>query len=88
MTSSQAIAAVWTFIILLFLWLMQSLAQGITATWGPIKIGPTLIYMSPLGHFSSFAEGLIHVKDLVYFLSFTIFTLFLTHRVVESNRWR
>ena len=88
MTSSQAIAAVWTFIALLFLWLLQSLGQGITAAWGPIQWGPTLVYISPLGHFNSFSEGLIHVKDVVYFLSFTIFCLFLTHRVVESNRWR
>jgi len=87
-TSSQAIAAVWTFIALLFLWLLQSLGQGVTATTGPIQWGPTLVYLSPLGHFNSFAEGLVHIKDIVYFLTFTGFTLFLTHRVVESNRWR
>src|SRR4051812_45760989 len=33
MTSSQAIAAVWTFIVLLLLWLLQSLGQGVTASW-------------------------------------------------------
>lgn len=86
--SSQAIAAVWTFIALLLLWLLQSLGQGVTASLGPIQIGPTLVYLSPLGHFNSFNEGLIQVKDVVYFLSFTGFMLFLTHRVVESNRWR
>lgn len=88
LASSQAIAAVWTFIVLLLLWLLQSLGQGVTAAWGPIEIGPTLIYLSPLGHFNSFNEGLIQVKDVVYFLTFIGFTLFLTHRVVESNRWR
>lgn len=88
MTSSQAIAAIWTFIALLLLWLLQSLGQGITASVGPIQVGPTLVYISPLGHFNSFAEGLIHVKDVVYFISFTSLMLFLTHRIVESNRWR
>ena len=88
MTSSQAIAAVWTFIALLMLWLLQSIGQGIATKWGPIEWGPTLVYISPLGHFSSFAEGLVHVKDLLYFVSATAFILFLTHRVVESNRWR
>lgn len=87
-TASQAIAAVFTFIVLILLWLLQSLGQGMTAKWGPIEWGPTLSYISPLGHFSSFAEGLIHIKDVVYFISFTAFILFLTHRVVESNRWR
>ena len=88
MTSSQAIAAIWTFIALLFLWLLQTLGNGISASLGPIQWGPTLVYISPLGHFNSFTEGLVHVKDIVYFVSFTLFTLFLTHRVVESNRWR
>jgi ABC-2 type transport system permease protein len=92
MTSSQAIAAVWTFIMLLFLWLLQSLAQGMTAKtelfFATIEWGPTLTYLSPLSHFNSFAEGLVHVKDIVYFVTFAGFILFLTHRVVESNRWR
>lgn len=88
MTSSQAIAAVWTFIALLLLWLLQSLGQGITAKTGFIEWGPLLVFLSPLGHFNSFSEGLIHVKDIVYFLSFTLITLYFTHCVVESNRWR
>lgn len=88
MTSSQAIAAVWTFIALLLLWLLQSLGQGITAKTGFVEWGPLLVFLSPLGHFNSFSEGLIHVKDIVYFLSFTLVTLYFTHCVVESNRWR
>lgn len=87
-SSSQAIAAIWSFIALLVLWLLQSVGQRITATTGPIEWGPVLVYLSPLGHFNSFAEGLVHVKDAVYFITFTAFALFLTHRVVESNRWR
>ncbi|NBX92658.1 MAG: hypothetical protein EBQ85_05425 [Proteobacteria bacterium] len=88
MTSSQAIAAIWTFIVLLLLWLLQSLGQGISAKTGFIEWGPLLVYLSPLGHFNSFSEGLIHLKDLVYFLSFTLLTLYFTYCVVESNRWR
>jgi ABC-2 type transport system permease protein len=88
MTSSQAIAAVWTFIALLLLWLMQSLGQGITLETGPIHWGPLLVYISPLGHFNGFAEGVIQIKDIVYFCSFIALMLFLTYRVVESNRWR
>ena len=88
MTSSQAIAAVWTFIALLLLWLLQSLGQGVTAATGAIKWGPVMVNISPLGHFTNFAEGAIHVKDVVYFITFIGLMLFLTHRVVESNRWR
>jgi ABC-2 type transport system permease protein len=88
LASSQAIAAVSTFILLLFLWLLQSLGQGLSVTWGPLEVGPALVFLSPLGHFNSFNEGLIQLKDVVYFVTFIGFTLFLTHRVVESNRWR
>lgn len=88
LTSSQAIAAVWTFIVLLLLWLLQSLGQGLTAKTGPIEWGPLLVYLSPLAHFTSFAQGLVQIKDVVYFVTFTLFMLFLTQRVVESNRWR
>lgn len=87
-TNSQAIAAVFTFIALLMLWLLQSLGQGVTTTFLGIDIGQTLQYISPLKHFSNFSEGIIYVKDVVYFLSFTIFMLFLTQRIVESHRWR
>jgi ABC-2 type transport system permease protein len=88
LTSSQAVAAIWTFVALLFLWLLQSFGQGITARWGPIEWGPFLVYLSPLGHFNNFSEGLINLKDIVYFLTFIGLSLFLTHRAVESNRWR
>ena len=93
LTSSQAIAAVCSFVLLLFLWLLQSIAQGMTAQWttwlGTIEFGPTLEYISPLKHYNdSLAQGLIYAKDIVYFLTFTGFILFLTHRVIESNRWR
>ena len=79
--------------VLLVLWLLQSIAQGITVKWdtflGAAELGPTLEYLSPLKHFNdSLAQGLIYYKDIVYFVSFTGLVLFLTHRVVESNRWR
>lgn len=88
MTNSQAIAAVWTFIALLLLWLLQSLGQGISAKTGFVEWGPLLVFLSPLGHFNSFSEGLIHLKDIVYFFSFTLISLYFTYCVVESNRWR
>lgn len=87
-TSSQAIAAMFTFLAVLLLWLFQAFGQGMTATTGPIEWGPLMIYLSPLSHFTSFANGLIQVKDLVYFISFTGVCLFLTHQVVESHRWK
>ncbi len=86
--NTQAVAFVINFIALLFLWLIQSVGQRVSVKWGAIEWGPVLSYLSPLGHFNTFAEGVIHLKDVVYFLTFITFMLFLTHKVVESNRWR
>lgn len=88
LVSSQAVAAIINFVVILILYLLQSVGQNITAKWGFIEWGPVLVYMTPLGHFNSFATGTIHVKDVVYFLSFIGFMLYLTHKAVESNRWR
>jgi hypothetical protein len=30
----------------------------------------------------------VELKDVVYYLSAAAFGLFLTHRVLDSNRWR
>lgn len=88
MTASQAIAAFLTFLSLLTLWLLQSIGQGLNFSTGSIEWGKVLVYISPLGHFNSFAEGVIYLKDIIYFVTFTVLALFLTHRVVESHRWR
>jgi ABC-2 type transport system permease protein len=34
------------------------------------------------------AKGVIDTEDVVYYLSFILVFLFLTLRVIESNRWR
>src|SRR5207302_1285136 len=80
LSSSQAVSAVFTFIALIVLWLLQSLGQRVSAKWGPIDWSQVLVYISPLGHFESFSQGLIHVKDVVYFVTFIGLMLFLTHR--------
>ncbi len=87
-TSNQLIAAAITFIALIFLWLLQSFAQGINFKLGWLELGPALVYVSPLTHLNSFHEGVIHIKHVVYFLSSIALMLFFTNRVIESNRWR
>jgi ABC-2 type transport system permease protein len=87
-TSSQAIAAIFSFLAVFLLWVFQMIGQGMTATTGFIEWGPLILYLSPLSHFTSFANGLIQIKDIVYFVSFTAVALFLTHQVVESHRWK
>lgn len=39
-------------------------------------------------HFQPFQGGLVHVRDVVYYLMVTYFFLFAATRVVEARRWR
>lgn len=45
-------------------------------------------YLSFLQHFDGIVRGVLDTKDIVYFLSFCFFWLFLTHSVIQSRRWR
>ncbi len=51
--------------------------------------GSVMQYLGLQGHFyNSFYNGVIEVKDLIYYLSMTIFALFLGSASIESRRWR
>jgi ABC-2 type transport system permease protein len=39
-------------------------------------------------HLPNLAKGVIDTKDLIFYLCFTYFFLFLTKRQLESRRWR
>ena len=45
-------------------------------------------YLSITDHFQELLKGLIDTKDLVYFATVLVVSLFLTQRTVESVRWR
>lgn len=81
-TENQIVAAVLTFGILLGFWLLGWLGQQ-----GGDSSG-FLAQISLTNHLDSFLQGTLELKDVVYYLSVAAFGLFLTHRVLDSNRWR
>jgi ABC-2 type transport system permease protein len=83
-TENQIIAVILSFGSLLLLWLFEWAGQ----LFGDSIVGKILTYLSPLGHFENLVKGLINTKDLVYFAAAIILSLFLTYRVIESERWR
>lgn len=80
---TQVQAAMWSFFMLLLLWILGWISEGMTGFGGQV-----LKYAAMLPHFESFAGGTIALHDIVYFLSFITLFLFLSTRVVESARWR
>ena len=83
LTENQIIAAVSCLVVLLLLYVIAWPAE--TAGAG---LGAVLKYLSLTEHFSEMVKGVIDTKDLVYFGSVIVLSLFLTHRSVESVRWR
>jgi ABC-2 type transport system permease protein len=47
-----------------------------------------LSYVNVLHHFKDFSRGIFDTKSVVFFLSNTVFFLFLAVKVMESRRWR
>ena len=83
LTDNQIIAAVISFGLALFMWIIGWGAQA-----GGSELSQLLEYLSLITHLEHFLKGLINSSDLIYYLSFITFGLFLTHRVLESSRWR
>ena len=45
-------------------------------------------YFSTIEHMGEFSRGLFDTRPVVFYLSMTIFTLFLTHHVFQYRRWK
>lgn len=82
-TSSQLIALVLSFGTLLMLWFLSGIGSLLPGTAGEV-----LGYLSVLSHLEELSRGLVHVKDIVYYLSFIGFFVFATHQRVEAMRWQ
>jgi ABC-2 type transport system permease protein len=83
LTSNQIVAGISTFAVFLFLWVI---------TWIGTVTGPTgqaiTTYLSINDHLDDFGKGVIDTTHLIYYLSFITFSLFLTAKSVDSERWR
>ncbi|MBI3610348.1 MAG: ABC transporter permease subunit [Nitrospirae bacterium] len=84
LTENQIIASFVGFGIVLILWLIGWIAQGMSDS----PLGPMLAYLSIGEHTENFIKGLTDTQDLVYQASLIVVGLFLTHRVLESQRWK
>lgn len=84
LTENQIVAAFVSFGLLLTIWLIS----GLGALLGDTTAGHIVSYVSFMEHYDRLVRGLIDTSDLVYFGSSLVLMLFLTHRVVESARWK
>ena len=83
MTENQIVAGALTFAAGLFLWLINWASQSA----GPV-LSDFLDYLSLIQHYNNFSQGIVDSSDMIFYLSFIFTGLFLTHRVLDSYRWR
>jgi ABC-2 type transport system permease protein len=86
LTRSQIIAAMISFALGITLFLLSFLSEQISTgkTWA----AEMLNYVAMREHMSDFSRGIIDTRYVVFYVSLTIFFLFLTYRVIESRRWK
>jgi ABC-2 type transport system permease protein len=82
LTESQMVASLLTFAVMLPWMLLRGLAQGVEE---PMRsfIG----YLAFDSQLQNLLKGVLDVKALVFFFSVILFSLLLTHRTVEAQRW-
>lgn len=83
LTQNQIVAAVLSFGGLLMLWII-----GWAKSYAGPVAGEIIEYLSIIKHFETFTKGVLDSRDLVYYLLFMLFFLFLTLKQMASYRWR
>ena len=87
LTSNQLIAAITTLTLCVLHFLLGlftiSYKQILAATSDAV-----INYIATVEHLRTFTEGLIDTRAIVYYTSFAVFFLFLTHQVIEYRRWK
>jgi ABC-2 type transport system permease protein len=84
LTQNQVIAALFSFVTTLILWIISATGQlmsNLTAS----QIFTQLDFFE---HTNNFWRGIVDTNDVVYFVSLMALALFIATRVLETRRWR
>ena len=82
-TENQIVAALVSFLILLMFWVV-----GWSADFADPTLARILQDLSLTDHNDSFAKGVFETKDIIFYVLFTGFALFLALRSLEARRWK
>jgi len=85
-TRSQIIAAMVTFAIGISVFMLSFLSSAFAAEKG--WMAALVSYVALMEHMRDFSQGAIDSRALVFYVTMTVFFLFLTHKFVESRRWK
>ncbi len=80
LTENQIVAAVVAFTFILVLWLLNWLT-------GSLGEDNVISYFAISSHFSDLISGVIDARDVVFYVSFIFFFIFVSAKVIDSKRW-
>lgn len=83
LTESTAFAAVISIVVNIFLLAITSVAEIIGVEFFKKIISAIAV----IDRYSSFADGILKISDIVYYLTFIAVFIFLTVRSIEKRRW-
>ncbi|MGK7876224.1 MAG: ABC transporter permease [Xenococcaceae cyanobacterium] len=83
LTDSTILAAILTFALVLFLWMIDLIADNINGL-----AGKALNHLSLLEHYNNLVQGVLDTSSLVLFASYIILGLFLTAQSIEALRFQ
>ncbi len=83
LSGNQIVAAVVGMGILLILSIIDMLSQYLDGIFADL-----VVQISITSHLDSFTRGVIDTHDLMFYLIFTVFMIFLAVKSLESRRWR
>lgn len=79
LTEHQMAAAVSSFFVMIVFYLSDWIA-------GAFGFGKVLMWISPMSRFQKFTVGIFDVSAVVFYLTFTVFCLFLTRTIIELKK--
>ena len=91
-TKNQVIAAFVSFVAVFGLFIVGDLGRlvgGKSKVLGlEFDLGAMIEYVGAARHFMDFTRGIVSSQHVLYYITLSVFFLFLTVRMVESHRWR
>jgi ABC-2 type transport system permease protein len=82
LTESTILSAILTFALVLFLWVIDAIANNVEGV-----LGEALKHISLLQNYSNLAQGVLDIGSLILFGSYIILGLFLTSQSVDALRF-
>ncbi len=83
LTESSILAYILTFILVLFLWVLDVVAENVGGVFGDI-----LSYMSLFDRYSDLVNGIFDTSNIVLFVSYIFLGIFLTAQSIEALRFQ